>query len=395
MTTTDYFTAAGALRDELVAMRRDFHRHPELGFEEVRTAGIVAQRLGALGLEVQTGVGRTGVVGVLECDRPGPVVMVRCDMDALPVQEDSPAPYASETPGVMHACGHDGHTAIGLAVARLLAERRAELPGTVKFVFQPAEEGMGGAEAMIQDGVLASPRPAAAFGLHLWNPLPAGKVGVTAGPMMAAAEILRITLAGRGGHGASPHETGDPIVAAAQVVSALQSVVSRNVAPLESAVVSITSLHAGTAFNVIPGRAELLGTIRTLQPSVREVVLERVRALVTGMAPAMGVAAQVEIQPLTPAVVNDPDAVALVREAAAAIVGAENVVQVRTMGSEDMSEFLNRVPGCFFFVGSADAARGLDAPHHNARFDFDESALVTGTAILCAVVTRRLREDAA
>lgn len=390
MTTTDFYAAAGALRDELVALRRDFHRHPELGFDEVRTAGIVAQRLNALGLEVQTGVGRTGVVGVLECARPGPVVLVRCDMDALPVQEDNSAPYASEIPGVMHACGHDGHTAIALTVARLLSERRAELPGTVKFVFQPAEEGLGGAEAMIQDGVLASPRPAAAFGLHLWNPLPAGQVGVTAGPMMAAAEILQITLTGRGGHGASPHETGDPIVAAAQVVSALQSVVSRNVAPLESAVVSITSLHAGTAFNVIPGRAELLGTIRTLQPSVREVVLERVRALVTGMAPAMGVAAQVDIQPLTPAVVNDPDAVAVVREAAAAVVGAENVVPVRTMGSEDMSEFLNRVPGCFFFVGSADAARGLDAPHHNARFDFDERALVTGTAIMCEVVTRRL-----
>nr|MBP7691183.1 amidohydrolase [Anaerolineales bacterium] len=255
----DFHPLAQQLLPEMSARRRDFHRHPELGFQEVRTAGIVAQELNRLGLEVTTGVGRTGVVGVLEGDQPGPTVLLRFDMDALPITEANAVDYASETPGVMHACGHDGHTTIGLAVAKLLTPWRARMAGTLKFVFQPAEEGLGGAEAMVQDGVLdrLGPAPERALALHLWNSEPVGWVGATNGPAMAASERFTLTLQGRGGHGAIPHQTVDPVTAAAHVVTALQTIVSRNVNALDSAVISVTMLKAGDAFNVIPDTAVL------------------------------------------------------------------------------------------------------------------------------------------
>jgi amidohydrolase len=388
MTLIDYQAEVAALAGELVATRRDLHRHPELGFQEVRTAGIVARRLNELGIEAQSGVGKTGVVGVLDGARPGPVVMLRADMDALPVTEANDVEYASQTAGVMHACGHDGHTAMLLGLARLLAAHRTELAGTIKFVFQPAEEGMGGAEAMIRDGVLDGPHPDVALGMHLWNPLPVGQVGVVAGPEMAAAEILRITLSGRGGHGASPHETADPVVGAAQVITALQSIVARNVSPLEPAVISITSVHGGTAFNIIPADVELTGTIRTFQPRVREMVLARVRQVIASVAEGMGLQAAVEIQALTPAVINDPQVTTAVRAAAADVLGADNVLAAQTLGSEDMACFLNAVPGCFFFVGSANPARDLHYPHHSERFDFDERALSIGLEVMYRTVGR-------
>jgi amidohydrolase len=390
----DYLSEAESQRAELIAMRRDFHRHPELGFQEIRTSGVVAARLNALGLEVQTGVGRTGVVGLLEGGKSGPVVMLRFDMDALPISEANAVDYASQTPGVMHACGHDGHTAIGLALARLLARHRDELAGTVKFVFQPAEEGMGGAQSMIDDGVLANPRPDVALGLHLWNPLPAGRVGLQAGPIMAAAEILHVRLTGQGGHGAAPHETADPVIAAAQVISALQAIVSRNVPPLESAVVTVATVHGGTTFNVIPQIVELSGTIRTFQPAVRTRVLARVHEVISGVAGALGCSAEIDIKALTPAVVNDRQVSEVVYSAVVAMAGPQAISAERTLGSEDMACFLREVPGCFFFVGSADPARGLDHPHHNDRFDFDEQALVNGAAILYKAAGQYLFEGA-
>lgn len=388
---TDFKARAEALREELIATRRDLHRHPELGFQEVRTAGIVARRLAKLGLEVQTGIARTGVVGLLEGGRAGPTLMLRFDMDALPIQERNQTKYASQVPGVMHACGHDGHVAIGLGVARLLAQERERLAGRVKFVFQPGEEGCGGAEAMIREGVLENPRPALALGLHLWNDAPVGRIAVTAGPTMAAAEVWRCTLRGRGSHGAQPHLGADPIVAAAHIVTALQTIVARNVSPEAVAVVTVGTLHAGNAFNVIPAEATLSGTIRTYEPEVRERVLARFRAIVEGVAATLETPAELELTTLTPPLINDRRACALVSEAAAAVVGQENVESGRLwMASEDMALFLREVPGCFFFVGSANAGRGLNAPHHNPHFDFDEAALPLAAAIMAEAAWRYL-----
>lgn len=385
----DLLKEAQELFDYCQRMRRDFHRHPELGFKEIRTAGIVASELHELGLEVTTGVAETGVVALLEGACLGPVTMLRFDMDALPIVEETGAEYASENQDVMHACGHDGHTAIGLTVARLLHRHRQELPGIVKLVFQPAEEGLGGAEAMIRAGVLENPRPERAYGLHLWNEKPFGWLGITAGPAMAAAETFNVKLVGRGGHGAVPHLAIDPVQAAAQVISALQSIVSRNVSPLQTAVVTVASMKAGEAFNVIPPYTEMKGTIRTFEPEVRRVVLERFNQIVRGVAEAMGCQAEVGLVPLTPPVVNDPAAAARVQAAAAQLLpGCDIDTGDRTMGSEDMAFFLQKVPGCFFFVGSANAERGLNAAHHHPRFDFDEQALPRAAALMTAVVLR-------
>ncbi|MFZ5822246.1 MAG: M20 metallopeptidase family protein [Chloroflexota bacterium] len=380
------------------SIRRDLHAHPELGFREVRTAGIVARELQTLGLEVTTGVARTGVVGLLEGNRHGPVVLLRFDMDALPVTEATGAAYASTAPGVMHACGHDGHTAIGLTVAKLLHAHRADLAGTVKFVFQPAEEGtsgeeVGGNEAMIREGVLENPKPDLALALHLWNEKPLGWVHAAAGPVMAGAEEFKITVAGRGGHGALPNRTADPVLAACQVVTALQGIVSRNVAPLEAAVVSVTMFHAGQAFNVIPPEAKLEGTIRTFELSVRETVLRRFEEIAQGVAAAMGCTADVTVKRLTPAMINADEIARRVQAAARrALPDADlDTSSHLTMGAEDMAFMLEKIPGCYFFVGSANSARGLDYGHHHPKFDFDEAALPRAAAWMAEAAAEFLR----
>lgn len=367
------------------ALRRDFHRHPELGFQEVRTAEIVARELNALGLEVMTGVAKTGVVGLLECARPGPVVMLRFDMDALPILEETGAEYASENPGVMHACGHDAHTAIGLTAAKILQAYAQELAGTVKFVFQPAEEGLGGAQSMVAEGVLENPRPEVALGLHVWNEEPLGMIAVSPGPFMAASEIFTLTLTGRGGHGALPHQTVDPVVAAAQVITALQTIPARNVPPLSAAVISVTSVHAGDAFNVIPQKVEMKGTIRSFEPEVRSLVLERFQQVVNQTAAAFGCQAEVEIQTLTPAVINHPEVTARVQAQVAKLFPDHTLsTSYRTMGSEDMAFLMEDIPGCFFFVGSANPELGLDAKHHHPKFDIDERVLPRAVALIVA-----------
>lgn len=388
----DFLRESQALLPQLIAWRRDLHRHPELGFQEVRTAEVVARRLHELGLEVISGVGRTGVVGILEGSRPGPTVMLRFDMDALPITEANQTDYASEVPGVMHACGHDGHTAIGLGVATLLSQHRRGWAGRVKFVFQPAEEGLGGALAMIQDGVLESPKPDIAFGLHLWNTLPVGRAIVQAGTLMAASDKFILRIRGRGGHGALPHETIDAVVIGAQLVSALQTIVSRNVDPTQTAVLTVGQFQAGQAYNIIAEEAELVGGFRSLHPAVRQTIIERVEALTKGLAAAFGATGEVEWLPIAPAVVNDAKAAAHIEAVAKEVLGAENVSGTAPiMVSEDMAEFLNRVPGCFFFIGSMNEEKGLKYPHHNPRFDFDERALALGVAILAEATARLLR----
>ena len=384
---------AQAMSGDLVAWRRDLHQHPELGFHETRTAGVIARALGDLGLEARTGVAETGVVALLEGGRPGRTLLLRWDMDALPIEEATGAPYASLEPGRMHACGHDGHVAIGLGVSRLLHAHRAELPGRVQLVFQPAEEGLGGAQRMIGEGVLEAVPPHVALGVHLWNARPVGWLGLPDGPMMAGADVIEIEILGQGGHGAAPHQTHDPVVAASQVVSALQTIVARGIDPLATAVVSITQLRAGEAFNVIPDRAILRGTVRTFETEVRQTVLRRIEELAVGIAAAMGCTAHVRLTPLTPPVVNDAPITARVRAAARRLFSDGSLDETeRTMVSEDMAFFLQAVPGCFVFVGSANPARGLDAAHHNPAFDFDEAALPRAVALLSAAAFDLLDE---
>ena len=369
-------------------LRRDFHRFPEIGFHERRTAGIVVQELAKLGLEMRTGVAETGVVAQIEGKKPGAVVLLRFDMDALPIQEQTNAEYASQNPGLMHACGHDGHTAVGLTVARMLHACRAKWKGTVKLVFQPAEEGLGGAKRMVEEGLLENPRPDVALGAHVWNEKPYGWLGITPGPMMSAAEVFKVTLTGKGGHGAMPHQGVDPVLAAAQVVTGLQSIVSRNVPPLQTAVVSVTTIHAGEAFNVIPPKVEMQGTIRTFEPAVRQRVLARFDKIVHGVAEAFECEAQIEMKVVSPATVNDEKIAQRVREIASKMLPGDQIsTDERSVGSEDMSYILEQVPGCYILVGSANADQNLDAPHHHPRFDFDERALPKAAALLeaCAI----------
>jgi len=379
----DFVSQARAINAQLVAWRRDFHMYPELGFKEVRSAGIIADHLRDWGYQVQTGVAHTGVVALMIGEEPGPGVMLRFDMDALPITELNETEYASRRPGVMHACGHDAHMAIGLGVAKLISEYREELAGTVKLVFQPGEEGLNGAEVMVNEGVLENPRPEVFLAIHVWNNLQVGKVGVSSGPVMAAAETWSCSVQGKGGHGALPHQTVDPIVASAQMINALQTIVSRNVSPLQEAVVTVGSVRGGDAFNVIPSTVQMKGTVRTYSPDVREIVLRRMREIVEGVAMASGVDAELEIKPLSPALVNDSAVTNVVRDAGRAVVGEENLVcGIRTMGSEDAAFFTQEIPGCYFFLGSAKTTGEWVAPHHNARFDIDEDVLPTGVAIL-------------
>jgi amidohydrolase len=368
-------------------LRRDFHRHPELGLQEHRTAKIVAEELKKLDLDVKTGIGETGVVALLEGAKPGPVVLMRVDMDALPMEEESDAEYASENPGVMHACGHDGHVAMGLTIAKMLHAHRDELAGTVKLVFQPAEEGDGGAEKMVQDGVLENPRPDYSLSLHVWNEQPLSWFGITQGPIMASAGAFKITVRGKGGHGAVPHQAVDPIFASSQIISALQGIVSRNTPPLDSAVVSVCSIHGGTAFNIIPPEVELQGTIRTFKPEIRTMVVERLHETADNTAQALGCEVNIKHEDITPAVINDPDLAEQIAGLAAEMFPDSTIaLDSQTMGAEDMAFMMEDFPSCYFLIGSANAEKGLNAPHHHPRFDFDEQALTNGVALMSAAV---------
>ena len=366
-------------RASLIATRRDIHQHPELGFEETRTAALIVERLRKLDYDVTPGIGKTGVVGLKKKD--GRCVLLRADMDALPVEEANAVPYRSTQPGKMHACGHDGHVAIGLEVARRLAP--LDLGGSVKFAFQPAEEVSNGAQAMIGDGVLETPQVHAAFGIHLWNDLPVGTVGIMAGPVMASVDQFEIEILGRGGHAAAPHQTIDPVLVAAHVITALQSLVSRRRDPLSEAVVSVTEVHAGRAFNVIPDRAELRGTVRTFGGAFWEDAPRLVEETSRGVAAALGAQAKVQYRRLSAPLINNEELSTLMRAAAAGVIGPDNVRHgVRTMGGEDMAYFLEKVPGCFAFVGSAPKGKGRASPHHSPTFDIDEESLVIGAELL-------------
>jgi amidohydrolase len=368
----------------LVHTRRDLHRHPEIGFQEFRTAGIVAERLRAAGYEVRTGIAETGVVGTLHGGAgDGPTLLLRADMDALPVTEETTHDFRSTVQGRMHACGHDAHVAIGLAVAERLARSRGAWAGTIKYMFQPAEEGLGGAVGMIEAGVLEGVD--AAMGLHVWLGLESGVVGVVPGPQMAGAGEFALTVRGRGGHGAMPHETIDALHAASQVVVALQSVVSRTVPPLEPAVVTVASLHAGSAHNVIAESAALRGTWRAFDPALLESMAARVERVVAGVCAATGATYEFEHRREAQPTVNDPRIAEIVRREAVRIVGEDRVrtdPDVRTMAAEDFGDVLAQVPGCYFFVGGRSEGKGMTHPHHSPRFDLCEDCMPVAVDVL-------------
>ena len=377
--------------ESLIALRRDFHRHPELSHEERRTAEIIAERLRAADLDVRTGVGGTGVVGVLHGDRPGRTIAWRADIDALPLTEALDAPFASGTPGVMHACGHDGHTAIAITMAEVLASRRAEIPGTAVFLFQPAEEVLGGARPMIAAGVLDDPRVDEVYGLHLTTQQPAGHVQVRPGPSLASADAFTVEVRGTGGHGAMPHLSIDPITAAANILLGMQALVSREIPAQETAVLTVGQIVSGTKGNVVPDRAIMRGTIRAFEPAVRDHLVSRLGAFVSHIAKAYRAEAEMRLDGSScPAVVNHPAETALVRECVAAEVGAEVVTEGRVaMASDDMSLFLRERPGCYFRVGIAPAT-GPARPHHAPEFEMNEAGLPVGLRVGLAVMRSAL-----
>lgn len=377
--------AARAMAPEIVADRRAIHQQPELAYQETRTAALVAERLQELGLVVRTGVGQTGVVGLLQGARPGRTVLLRADMDALPIEELSGAPYASQNLGVMHACGHDGHTAMLLGVARLLAERREAIPGTVKFMFQPAEEGGFGALRMIEAGLLDEPAVDAAFALHVQGGYRTGQVGITSGAVTASSDRFTVVVNGRGGHASRPHEAVDPIVIAAQIVVALQTLVSREVPAGEPAVITVGSLEAGAAFNVIPDTARIRGTVRTYSEEVQAQIERRIGELAQGIARAMRGDAETDYRRGYPPLVNHVLGAEVVRRAIGDVLGPESVLaDVAQMGGEDFSYVLQRVPGAMFRLGVQHPSWNEPRNTHSSSFDLDEDALPIGTAVMAA-----------
>ncbi|MFY9346181.1 MAG: M20 aminoacylase family protein [Orrella sp.] len=376
-------------QDEMIALRRDLHANPEIGFKEKRTSSIVAGALLALGIEVHRNVGGTGVVGVLrgkQCNS-GLSIGLRADMDALPMCEDSGLSYASQHDGLMHACGHDGHTTILLAAAKYLAQTR-DFNGQVVFIFQPAEEGLGGAQAMIEDGLFERFHCDAIYALHNWPALPAGRVGINPGPMMAASDRFEILVQGKGGHGAHPYQTIDPILVGAHIVTALQSIVSRTVNPHDSAVISVGSLIAGNpnAMSVIPDQPRLVGTVRTFRDAVQKTIEEHMQVMVQNVASAFGATAELKYQKLYAPTINNPECAQRVVNVATDLFGAENVVSDLTpsMGSEDFSFMLQHRPGAYFRLGQGGADQGRLL--HNPQYDFNDAVIPLGATLFARLV---------
>ena len=381
------------LREQLVAIRRELHAHPEIGFTERWTSDFVRRRLERAGLPVR-GMAETGLLATLQGDKPGPTVLVRAELDALPIEEDSPAEYRSQNAGAMHACGHDAHMAIALTVAERLAEVRDELRGTIKFAFQPAEEIAGGAKQMVEQGALEDPPVDRSLALHVWQDIPVGLVGVASGPFWAAVDDLSFVVHGKSGHGAMPHQTVDAIVVAAQIITALQTVVSRTRSPFAPAVLTIGAIQGGTTWNIIADRVEMRGTLRTFDPAVRDRLLNRLTEIAKGIAISMEATCDVADRYGAPPVVNDPDLAILTRDAILPVLGDENViVSEPSAGGDDFAYFAQSNPGCLFVVGSSNPARGLDKGHHHPSFDIDERSLPIAAASLDAVL-RRFAEEA-
>ncbi len=395
MHSTLTINVPGPVVQDVIDLRRDIHAHPELGFEEVRTAGVVADRLRRLGYEVRTGIAQTGVIGILRTGRPGRCILLRADMDALPVQEQGELPFASTIAGKMHACGHDAHVAILLGAAGMIVERKDALCGTIVLCFQPAEEGKGGAAAMVAEGILDDPHVDAVFGLHVWSQFASGVVLTRPGPMMAASDSIEITIKGRGGHGAQPEHTIDPIVTAAQFVSTVQTVVSRKLDPLEPTVVSIGAIHGGTAHNVIPDDVRLLGTVRTFNEELRDVMSAKIETVLRGCCESSQATYDYTFLRRYPVTSNHAGETEYLIDLAERTLGAHLVAeQPKIMGAEDFSFMLQRRPGCFFFLG-AQLDPQVDAPHHSPRFAIDERAFEHGVRMMVALAQDAPRQKSA
>jgi amidohydrolase len=380
----------GRCQDELVAIRRDIHAHPELGLEEHRTAEMVAQMLEKWGIEVHRGVGGTGVVGVLRSGNGPGAIGLRADMDALPIHEATNLPYASRNAGRMHACGHDGHTTMLLGAARYLSETRA-FNGTVNFIFQPGEEGVGGALAMLKDGLFQKFPCDAIYGMHNRPGMPVGQYGITPGTAMAGGGFFDITITGRGAHGARPEESIDPVLVACHVGTALQSIVSRNASPREIAVLSITKIHAGDAYNVIPERAVLSGTVRTMRREMMELIEQAMGRIVGNVAAGFGASGTVDFRMMFAPLVNRPEQTVAIADAAAELVGEENVDRNKppAVASEDFSFMMEEIPGAYINLGNGEESR----PVHNPGYDFNDEAIPYGVALFARLVERELRRQ--
>jgi amidohydrolase len=375
-------------KERIVGIRRELHQIPEPAYTEKKTSEAVADHLKKTGLEVRTGLARYGVAGLLRTERPGPTLMIRADMDALPVTEQTGLPFCSTHPGAMHACGHDAHMAMVLGSALVLSEMRDSLKGNIKLIFQPAEEGPGGAKPMIEQGVMENPKVDYAVGCHLWPGSPEGTVGVKAGTIMAAMNRFDIRIIGSQGHGAMPHLCVDALEVGTQVVNALQRIVSRHMNPLKPTVVSVGSFHAGTAFNIIPGEAQLSGTTRTFDLEVWNSWESRMKKILQGVCDSMGAQFELEFEFGYPPTTNDPFMADLVRRCAEEVVGSDKIFEPEpTMGGEDMSYYLQRAKGCYFFLG---VGRPGGAPLHNASFDFNEDVLPLGVETFCRIAQELL-----
>jgi hippurate hydrolase len=375
--------------DELTNWRREIHAHPELGFEEHRTSDLVAQKLAEFGYDVHRGVGRTGVVGRLRAGGSSRSIGLRADMDALPIEEATNLPYRSRNHGRMHACGHDGHTAMLLGAARYLAETR-NFDGTVNLIFQPAEEGLGGGKAMVEDGLFERFPCDAIFGMHNRPGLEVGKFQIRTGPMMAGGAYFDIAVTGRGAHGARPEAGIDPVIIASHITTALQTVVSRNVRPLDTAVLSVTQIHAGDAYNVIPEQAFIRGTARAFAPETLQLIEQNMRRIASGVAGGFGAAAEVDFRILFPPLVNDAAEAAFIADTAAELVGGDNINRDGNlvMASEDFSYMLNCRPGAYIQIGNGDGAGGCEV--HNPGYDFNDMALPFGASLFVRLAERKL-----
>lgn len=396
----DIARRAEALRPKLVEMRRDFHMHPELSNREERTARVIAERLRALGFDdVKTGVARHGVVALLKGAKPGPVIALRADMDALPVIETLDVPYKSRNPGVKHACGHDVHMAVQLGVAELLIQMRDRIPGTVKFIFQPAEEGApkgepAGARQMVAEGALDNPRPAAIFGLHTNPSLQAGQIGYVSGPMLSSADRFWVRIKGKKAHAAWPHLGIDPVVVASEAVLALQSIRSRRIDPQDPIVLTIGKIEGGDRENIIADEVRLLGTIRTLNEDTRSRIHKLMDEILAGVTSAHGAAYDLEIERQYSVTTNPEPLASATLSTIERIAGKQNVVTTKPVsGAEDFSEFQKVIPGFFYWLGVANSQRGITAALHTADYDVDEASLVTGVKVMTAIALDALERQ--
>jgi amidohydrolase len=387
------FNTLDAIYPETVYLRRFFHQYPELSFQEEKTPAKISEYLNHLGIETRTMVGGRGVVGVIQGKHPGKTVAIRADFDALPIQDEKQVPYCSKVPGVMHACGHDAHTALLLSIAKALQTCRDHIKGKIVFIHQFAEEvPPGGALPMIADGCLEGVD--AIFGTHLWTPIPVGKIAFRKGPIMAAADNFTAVVKGKGGHGGQPHETVDPIIIASNYLQMLQQIPSRMINPIESAVISVCSFHAGETFNVIPDQAVIKGTVRTFKPEIQNLIIEQMETLLRTLCLAKKADYEFDYKKGYPSVVNHPEETELLAACARKVVGIENVFETEPlMVGEDFSYYLQKVPGTFFLTGAGNPEKSASFPHHHAKFDIDERAMLYAAKVLAAAAIRFLQNE--